>query len=238
MNEIAIIIQGPLIVEDLDKNQVDILPKQIERFTDFKNQIIFSTWEQDKREDLPLNEFNFIFNELPPENGQLNLWLQKKSTIEGLKLAKDLNFKYALKLRSDMLLSNAVKFFSLMNFNKLNFLCWNHHQSYVGLSGYLTDFLMFGKIDDMITLWEIKEDFANGPEIMMTDNLIKNFNNDIEFFLNKLDEECDLFWIKNQFNFSIFPLNKPKPPVCNKPWYVFSETKDHLNKNYLNCFNR
>jgi hypothetical protein len=238
MNEIAIIIQGPLIIDDLYQKQVNILPKQLESFCDFPKQIIFSTWEHYKQENLPVDEFNFIFNEPPPEHGQLNLWLQKKSTIEGLKRAKDLNFKYALKLRSDMVLSNPGRFFSLMNLEKLNFLCWNHHQSYVGLPGYLTDFIMFGEIDEMIKLWEIEEDFANGPEIMMTENLIKNCNSDIEYFLNKLSEDCDLFWVKNQFNFSIFPLNKPKPTVCNKPWYVFSETKEYLNKNYLNCFNR
>jgi hypothetical protein len=86
----------------------------------------------------------------------------------------------------------------------------------------------------MIKLWTIKEDFANGPEIMLTDSYIKNCNVEVNYFLDKLTEINEIHWLKKDVKFSYYPLKKQLPPQCNHPWYNFSFQKEFLNKNYLN----
>ncbi len=238
MEEIAIIIQGPLKTDSVSGIHIDCLSKQLETLNEFKKNIIFSTWEDQSVDEDIKESYNFIFNTYPEERGQLNLWLQKKSTMEGLLLAKNKGFKYGLKLRSDMVLTNPKEFFKNLSKDKLNFLCWNTFQSYPNSPGYLTDFLVFGEIDEMINLWDIKEDFANGPEIMLTDRYVKNCKLDVNYVLSSLNEDNDITWLKYEFNFSIFPLNLPKPQICNQPWYIFSETKEFLKEDYIKYLNR
>jgi len=238
MKDIAIIIQGPLKTDSITGNHIDCVSKQLETLHEFKENIIFSTWEDQEVSSDIKNNYKFIFNTYPEEKKQLNLWLQKKSTMEGLLMAKNEGFKYALKLRSDMILTNPKEFFKNMDKNKLNFLCWNTFQSYPNSPGYFTDFLVFGEIDEMITLWDIQEDFANGPEIMLTDRYVKHCKLDVNYLLSTLNDNNDINWLKYEFNFSIYPMDKPKPPVCNQPWYVFSETKEFLKEDYIKYLNR
>lgn len=231
--EIAIVIQGPMkTTAEFNRSIViDCYKEQKKYWLEFSNNLIFSTWE-DQKDDYQSDRV--IFNSYPIPSGRLNLWYQQKTTMEGLKLAKELGYKYALKLRSDMVITNPVEFFKCLDFNKLNFLAWNTFESYPKNPGYFLDFLMFGPIDEMIKLWDIKEDFANGPEIMLTDSYIKNCKIDVNYFLDKLNENNELYWLKRDIKFSSFPLKKPLPPQCNHPWFRFSQQKEFLNENYLN----
>lgn len=230
--KIAIIIQGPTkVFSEINGKLINCYKEQKKYWTNYSSNLIFSTWENEEND---FENDTIIFNTYPENSGRLHLWYQQKSTMEGLKLAKKMNFEYALKLRSDMVITNPDNFFKILDLDKLNFLAWNTFESYPKNPGYFLDFLMFGPIDEMIKLWDIKEDFANGPEIMLTDSYIKNCSIDINYFLNKLTEDNDIHWLKKDIKFSFFPLKKNLPPQCNHPWYKFSFQKEFLNKNYLN----
>jgi len=88
-NEIAIIIQGPSInVEGLRQQWIDF-------------NVIWSTWVGE--EGKYRSDDIVIFNNQPFDNGIQNIALQKESTLNGIRKAKELGFKWVLKWRSDMI---------------------------------------------------------------------------------------------------------------------------------------
>lgn len=211
VSDLAIVIQG-------ESNYVELLKSA------FKGQnLIFSTWKGE--ESKYSNTDKVIYNTIPDNRGPCNLNLQKISTINGLLLAKQLGFKKALKIRSDLIPNNTLEFLKLLDNDYLNFLCWHGHEVYPNCTGYLVDFLMSGTIDDLLNIWNIEDmGWCVVPEIFLTSNVINNYKNinNINYILNNITESNDLFWIKNNKNLSYF--NKQS---------IYSLTKEHLKSDYL-----
>lgn len=216
MEDFVVLIQGG----------IDFLPKQKEIWKGYN--IIFSTWKGNEKH-FDENDI-VIFNDFPLDPGPANVNLQLISTINGLQKAKELGFKKILKIRSDLIPTNVTKFINLLNFEKLNFLCWHGHEVYPDCPGYLVDYLMAGEIDQMIKLWSFKEIFCVVPEVMLTWSYIENCNTDTEYFLHSLTEDNDLFWIKNNIFLSSYR-NKMYNDAFRK--YDFNLNKNFLEKNYL-----
>lgn len=217
-SDIAIVIQGPS----------DNVKEQKISWGNFKDNIIFSTWVG--YEDLYNNDDIVIFNEYPKINGPMNINYQIKSTLEGLKKAKELGYKRALKIRSDMIPTNSYDFLKILKPNFINFLCWHNHEVYQNCPGYLVDYLMEGEIDDMITLWSINEIFGVVPEIIITSNLINNFDSDkLNFFIDDINEKNNLYWIKRNIYLDTYKIDIED----THKKYSFSKTKDYINKDYL-----
>ena len=92
----CVVVQGPLDAESL--------PKIRSAFSGY--QLIHSCWEGDDFE--LLNQFVLntddivVVNEIPTNSGPGNFYLQRKSTIEGMKMAIQMGWNRALKWRSDM----------------------------------------------------------------------------------------------------------------------------------------
>jgi hypothetical protein len=189
MNKIAIVIQGPsLYVKEAKK-----------AWSNFKDDLIFSTWEGFE------NEYNsddiVIFNEDPKVVGNCNFNRQKVSSYTGLLKAKNLGYTHALKIRSDYLPTNDIEFVKLLDFNKMNFLLWDY-ASFLWLrfptfTGYLTDHFVFGPIDEMIELWNIKDNFCSA-QTMITWSYIDKLSSkiDIHYLLPYLNENNNIFYIK------------------------------------------
>lgn len=193
LNDTVFIIQGPANYA-----------KQVKESFQNKVSLIFSTWEDE--------ECNFqstdkvIFNKKPQNCGQQNLNLQKITTTEGLKTAKQLGFNYAVKWRSDMLPTNITNLLNCFNFleKKLNFIFWVNHQH-----GYLLDYIMGGEIDNLLLLWNFPEKNYSYPEQALTENYLNQLKQiPIHFFGNQLNEQNDIFWIKNNLNLSSLKNNK------------------------------
>lgn len=222
--KLAIIIQGQSKNVKLFK----------EKFKNNLGNIIFSTWEGD--EGHYDNTDNVIFNKYPDERLPMNFNLQIISTIEGLKLAKTMGFTHALKLRSDMVPTNGDFIFNLLNNDNLNFLCWHNHQAYENCSGYLIDFLMSGKIDDMIQMWEGIEQKTAVPEINITWNLIsKNMTDNIRYFVKDLTPDNDFIWLKTNQKMSELINNTNVQPHGK---FYYSIDTHHLNQEYLHFFKK
>lgn len=189
-NKIAIVVQGASNYVEEIKNA----------WKDFKKDIIFSTWKGEENK-YDKND-KVIFNETPLYPGPFNFNYQKISTYNGLLEAKKLGYTHALKIRSDYLPTNSKEFIKLLNPDKLNFLMWIYTSflwiDYPTLNGYLDDHFSFGPIDDMITLWNIKDNFCHSPEIMLTWSYISKLKDKIgvNFVLDKLNDKNDLFYVK------------------------------------------
>jgi len=183
MKKWCIVIQGPSVkVEEIKKS------------TENQN-CIFSTWKGD--ENKYLKNDNVIFNEKPQNPGIGNLFYQQITTANGLLKAKELGFENVLKIRSDYVPKNINKLLDIFT-HKINFFFWHNHEG-----GYICDYLMAGDIDLMIKLWSKNEKMNYAfAEQMILENFYKMQlkNEEFIFFLNRINDENDIFWTKyNKF---------------------------------------
>lgn len=218
-NKTVIVVQGKsLYVDEIKKLYKD------------KN-VIFSTWKGDEKyySDSDI----VVYNEYPNDCGPCNFNLQKITTLNGIYKAKQLNYEYVLKIRSDMFIENINKFFKILDYNKFNFLCWHHHEVYKKCKGYLVDYLMFSNIKYMEILWDINNfHWCKVPEIFITEQYIQKLKNiEINFFLDKLTDDNNIFWKKN----NIYLNSYSNEPSYNSK-YTFSCSNEHLNENYLDFY--
>lgn len=201
MNDIAIVIQGPSICVDEVKFA----------WRNFNKDLIFSTW---KGEEHKYDEHDLvIFNDIPKYPSNRNFNLQKISTYYGLLEAKKLKYKYVIKVRSDYLPTNDKELIKIIDFNKINTLFWDDviylWKTFPTLKGYITDHLIAGPIDEIIDLWDIKDNFSSA-QILLTWSYIKKLSNkiDIKYLLPYLNENNDIFYVKfNQKSYNFFGFN-------------------------------
>lgn len=218
MDNLAIVVQG-------QSNHVRLMKKHLTG-----HNVIYSAWtgEESEYSDKDI----VIFNEIPKHSGPANFNFQKISTTSGLKKAKELGFKKALKLRSDLVPTNSNKFLKLLDNNDLNFLCWHCHEVYPKCPGYLVDYLMSGDIDHLIELYDIKDtSWCVVPEIHLTQQYTSKLMDKvgINFFLSELNSDNDLFWGKYNIKLSSY---QNHPPYNFYKKYEFNESKKHLKEGY------
>ena len=175
IQETAIIIQGPIRVP------FETLEREWEGFN-----IIWSTWVGEH-----INSVNPVIMGMPPkERGIMNLGLQVNSTMSGLHYAKSLGYKYALKWRSDQVPNNTRQLMSLMDDSKMNVFYWCNCDG-----GYYTDYFMYGNIDDMISVWNIKNvNDYKFPELAITEQLN---NHPVNCIGDGITESNNVYWHKN-----------------------------------------
>lgn len=177
MVDTIIVSQGPLLYSQRVENAwKGVLP------------VIHSTWWG---ENAPQSLRNVLYSS-QPEPGIQNWRLQQKSAVEGLKWAKANGYKKALKIRSDILPTNAAKFVELLE-GDLCFLFWHNWQS-----GYFLDYLQYGEIDTLIDIWSFNEE-PPYPEAGITKKVfdLELDKCDIKFVGPQLDKNNDLHWLKN-----------------------------------------
>ena len=224
MNKLGILIQG-------SSSNVE---EQKSKWGDKLNDLLFSTWvgEEIKYK----NTDKVIFNDYPADFGSANFNLQIITTINGLTEMKKLGYTHVLKLRSDLVPTNYQDFLKLIDNDNLNFLCWHEHIVYDNCPGYLVDYLMSGPIDDMINLWSINDNFCVVPEIILTWSYISKLSNlPINYFLDSLNTNNDLLWIKNNIHLSSYQSNN----IYDKyKKYDFSLNKENLKSDYLKFLNK
>jgi hypothetical protein len=158
-------------------------------------QVIFSTWEGSDKSLYDESDI-VIYNPIPSDAGVKNLNLQKISTINGFKLAKELGWTRALKVRGDFSTTTADGLFNLFDRNKLNI------HGYWG--SYINDFYMEGEIDDIINLFDV-EPHGNFPEWVLTKKLYDSgLNKKTACVVRKLvDGVADIRWDAKGYWFSL-----------------------------------
>lgn len=183
MNDFVVLIRG----------QSTNVQQQKEAWKGFD--VLFSAWIGEEENYTDAN--NALFNTPPSTPGPGNFHYQIVSSINGLLKAKELGYKNVLNIRSDIIPTNVNRFIDSLDENKLNFLCWHRHEAYPGCSGYLVDYVMCGPIDYMIKLWNISNTICGVSEINLTWQYINSCKDiDINYFINELNDENDLWWLK------------------------------------------
>jgi hypothetical protein len=223
MGKIAIVIQGA------STN----VSEQRAAWSQFKEDVIFSTWVGS--EHLYQLDDNVIFNKIPTHSGPMNFNYQVESTYNGLLKVKNIGYKRALKIRSDIVPTHSDKFINLINNDLFNFVAWQKHEVHPRCSGYLVDYLMSGDIDDMINLWEIIDNnISPVPEVKLTYNYINKMmkfkNTEVKYILDDLNNDNNLYWIKK----GIF-LSELQEQY--KLHGGFSNEIKYINNDYINFFN-
>ena len=200
MDKICLIIQGA-------SNNVDIIK---EKYKNTNIQIIFSTWEGEENK---YNENDIVlFNKIPDEKGIQNIMLQQLSTYNGLIKAKELGFKNAIKIRSDMYFTDIDTYLkNNINYSKINFLYFLNYYRNGGpdkksnFYKYFCDYLQISNIDNLLKMWNFKYDHNNTfyAEQLITKHIFNTFNiQDIAFIGNYLTDNCDIFWISRKLYLS------------------------------------
>lgn len=189
MNNRCVIIQG--------KPNEECYPKIKETFSNY--QLIHSCWVGDDISFLS-DDDTIIQSEIPIDKGPQNFYMQKISTIEGIKKAQQLGWDRVLKWRSDMWCVNGDKLFEKFDKESLNLYYWVKQ-----LDGYIMDFFMEGECSDIITMFDtsIPKYKYNYPEFGITLQFFKNgLDTKSKFMGRLLDKECDIYWPKNNIWFS------------------------------------
>lgn len=191
-NEICIIIQGPINYQWLCEIK--------KKYKNCNIPMIFSTWKGEENK-FSKNDIT-LFNTIPMIKGKQNVMLQQLSTYNGILLAKDLGYKYAIKIRSDMIFTDINKFLELdIDYDKLNFLFFldyyrkEHNKQYK----YFCDYIQISSINNLLKLWNFDyNDDCKYPEELITKNVFKEFQiENISFFGSKLSETNNIYWFKN-----------------------------------------
>ena len=203
MNQICLIIQGPSDYVNIHK----------EKYKNMNIRLIFSTWVG---EESKYNENDIvIFNKIPIERGIQNVMLQQLSTYNGLLKAKELGFKYAIKIRSDAYFTDLSLFLkNNIDYNKLNFLYFLDYHRIGGADKnsnyykYLCDYIQFSNVDNLLKMWNFKYEKSSYSEQLTTKHIFNNFNKEeISFIGNYLTKDCDIYWISRRLYLSTLDRN-------------------------------
>lgn len=182
--DICVVVQGPTLCEDVlnIKNYWNGMP------------IIFSTWEDSDKNCYTKDDI-VIYNKYPNQRGVKNLNLQKVSSLNGIFKAKELGYKRVIKWRQDFYPSNYNKLLNLFKKDSINFYAYMNHEH-----GYVTDYFMEGDVDDMISLFEIKNINVPYPEFAFTQRLFElKLDTKSNFICKDLNGENDIFWKSKNF---------------------------------------
>jgi len=201
-------LKGCVVVQGAtDTNNVKEIKKSFEGY-----QLIFSTWEDADKTAYTKNDI-VLYNKYPKDSGVVNLGLQKESTLAGLKKAKELGWKSALKLRSDMWATNGTNLFSVFKEDKLNLLAWVENVE----GGYIIDYFQYAKIETLEELWNIE---VNGlfPEHQLTKQFYKSkLNTNVNWILRDLGEYADIHWNHRNGAFNLSKYNNEYIFTTNHP---------------------
>ena len=148
MNDTCVIITGLL--------RNEFISPLIEMYKDVPNKII-STWkDQPQTDTLRDNGFIIKLNDYPSYRNCTNY--QTVNIREGCILAKNLGFKYVIRMRTDLICNDMIKFMGCINHlyrERITVLGFINLTSF-----YIIDFFIAGNIDEMILIFnkEQKED--------------------------------------------------------------------------------
>lgn len=182
--ELAIVIQGP-------SDYVEELKKSWDGYN-----LIWSTWKGE--ESKYVDDDIVIFNDIPIECGVQNIALQKVTTLNGIKKAKELGYERVLKWRSDLIPSNAKELIRTFKKDCLNFLTWHNDGK------YFIDYFHEGPIDDVYKIWDVPTIHAPYSEKLTTDNVFFLGFDNFNFIGDKLSKENEIYWKKYKINLSTY----------------------------------
>lgn len=246
---IGIVLQGQVIVKD------HFTLKTIELYHRlyYKSPIILSTWANENKEEInkirTIGNVYVIENEYPSISGHGHINYQRKSSINGIKKAKELRCEYVLKSRTDQRMcgKNAIKYLvNLIENYPLTIECKAKKRIAVcSLSTLknrlynICDMLLFGDIDDVLL-------YFNPPEAPSFNDKLPDEENYIDYakarpgeiyFATHYIENCgfDLKWTfedSDYYRNNLFIVFNSEAVDQFWPKYNFKEYKWKSYTNY------
>ena len=208
--QLAIVIQGPIIIKDNFTLETVKLYKKL-----FPNTLlILSTWEDTPEHEINpfyLHDITIVCNEKPKYAGVSNINLQIETSKKGIIKAKELGAEYVMKTRTDqrMYASNVSQFlFDMINLFPIKSDIIKQNKRIIGVSintfKYrmygLSDMLIYGHIDDMLLFWNIPLDMRkfNYDEQKIKNHTLRSFAHSLicevfltTEFLKKVDRKLE-----------------------------------------------
>jgi hypothetical protein len=186
MDNFCFIVQGP----------IDYVDDLIKTYKDHKDNVIVSTNHVSNSDMNKLidNKFIVLVNKKLRVDGKKNFNNQVLNTYEGIKLAKEMGFKYVMKIRSDITLDNIPELINSLDFDSIYFSAYHNYNG-----GYLCEHIVFGDVDFMLKLWDIPISTSqDDPEIQLNKNFRGIVNGEtIKFIFPILyDKNIKARWIK------------------------------------------
>ena len=214
INNQGIIIQG----------STDLYHKEIADFYSQFNNVVWSTWKDEPKEHLDYirdKGITLIINSKPDYFGHLNINLQCKSTLHGIKYFKDRGFSEVIKVRSDILFWSIERVLDKIKGKDISFIAMHNPKTLFSLAYYLDyyhhgmdfpcDYVIHGNINAMHNMFDYYIDYnlPVPPESILLKNYLTyrniepNFNfdhlvkNGIYFF-NKdcVENNASIIWTK------------------------------------------
>jgi hypothetical protein len=155
-NNIFVVLQGP----------IDYVDDIVETYLPYKDIIAISTNSIDYKSEIKLinNGFKLIKNKQLDLPGVKNFNNQVLNTFEGVKVAKELNYDYVLKIRADIMIPDLNILLDSLDKKCVYF---SSYHNWCG--GYLCEHLVGGPVDYMLKLWDIPLSSSNSaPEKQLT----------------------------------------------------------------------
>ena len=160
-SQFAIVIQGPICVNDDITYNTIMFYKRV--YTNAK--IILSTWDDEPEGELKkisVEGVEIVKTKRPEENGLLNVNYQLVNSLEGIKRAKALGYTYVVKTRTDQRVCKTYAFDFILNaiqsfpsdgsqMNRIALLSTISGNMFTPY--FMSDFLYFGYVDDMLALF-------------------------------------------------------------------------------------
>lgn len=182
-------------------------------YSQFDCHIVFTTWKNEPAENVLYLERSGIHMELidaPKYNGYLNVNMQSLSSVHGLKYLKDkFNVSSALKIRSDSMIFGLeslwpkiydceISWAHIYNPKEDPNWAYNlHGKTHIGMD-WTVDYAVFGKIDNLIYLydWVIDFNLPIPPESLYMMRYLEYKNMDHNFDIEYLKQAGAIFFAK------------------------------------------
>jgi flavodoxin len=210
-NDTCIIITG-LILEEY-------IGHILTTYKDIQNKMIV-TWKDQDQDLLKILEdygFHIVLNDYPQKRCSTNY--QTRNIYTGLSIAKEMLFKYAIRMRTDVKCNDFLKFMDIIRHlyvEKISCICGQGYTSgyyndelcehITWDTDYFQDFCIAGEIDNMIPMFikEQEEDDDRFPEVFWLENYLnKRFVNKDEikttfnYFIGLMeDNQITFYWRK------------------------------------------
>lgn len=180
-NKIAIVIQGPLMLEN--SFTLETIKLYLRYFSNHK--LILSTWVDSDAAAVKIIKdlgVEIILNEKPLNGGIANINYQIISTSRGIMRAQDLGYEYVLKTRTDQRVYAkevinfcyaAIKQFPLLKKFDQNERIISFSMNTFKYRPYsVSDMINFGNIDDMYKYWCLPLDTRSNKDLLESDTLL------------------------------------------------------------------
>lgn len=179
-NDICVVIQGA------STN----VSEQREVWKDFLNQIVFSTWKGE--ESKYSNNDLVIYSDPVLDGGVGNLNCQAITTLRGIEYAKKMGYSRVLKIRADIVPTNAREF--LCRFSKYDLTVFLYH---LHEEGYYVDYFMCGTTDVMHSIWSLDGlQKCKHAEQAITNQIHSVYDGKVELYKNRISKENSVFSYK------------------------------------------